>query len=357
MPSDGSQTDSAARILTLNIKQAKSATELLDLLDGVVDDPIFNYFHASAACSNLAERMQTFTPSEKGSSVLPRLAARVRDIVKEGRVGPRTVANVLYYLGKLSDRLEIPQSMLMALVKSLSDKTRGMDSQQLSNSLLACVQLKGVAPQVFTALPELAAQISRKANDMKPQELSNSLWAATRLKDDAPEVLQMVSALVEEIPRNQADFSSQSICNCLEAVVLLQDLVPEVGNALAALPNSKKDFVGFTASRFSTLLPTLQGKSLQFDIPVVVWACCRVNFYHEKLSVSVADRFKSGRDVKTLPDWGLCALLWSCDVLDPQGRFAEFKNALAFERVRRGLSESDVSESALGYFEWNRAKS
>ena len=78
MPSDGSQTDSAARILTLNIKQVKSATELLDLLGGVVDDPIFNYFHASAACSNLAERMQTFTPSEKGSSVLPRLAARYR---------------------------------------------------------------------------------------------------------------------------------------------------------------------------------------------------------------------------------------------------------------------------------------
>ena len=85
-----------------------------------------------------------------------------RDIVKEGRVGPSAVANVLYYLGKLSDRLEIPQSLLMALVKSLSDKARAMDSQQLSNSLLACVQLKGVAPQVFTALPELAAQISRK---------------------------------------------------------------------------------------------------------------------------------------------------------------------------------------------------
>ena len=128
--------------------------------------------------------------------------------------------------------------------------------------------------QVFTALPELAAQISRNANDMKPQELSNSLWAATRLKDDAPEVLQMVPALA----CNQADFSSQSICNCLEAVVLLQDLVPEVGNVLAALPNSKKDFVGFTASSFSTLLPTLKGKPLQFDIPapevVFVFVLC-----------------------------------------------------------------------------------
>ena len=114
--------------------------------------------------------------------------------------------------------------------------------------------------------------------------------------------------------------------------------------------------MGFTATRFSALLPTLKGKSLQFDIPLVVWACARVKLYHEKLLVSVAERLKSGRNLKTLPDWGLCALLWSYDVLDPEGQLAEFKNTLESERVRRGLSDSDVSISALGYFEWNRAK-
>ena len=199
-------------------------------------------------------------------------------------------------------------------------------------------------------------QIQEKANGMIPQEISNSLWAATRLRDDAPEVLEVVPALVEEIPCKQASFDSQAICNCLEALILLRDSVPEVGNFLAALPNSKKDFVGFTASRFSTLLPTLKGKSLQFDIPVVVWACARFKRYHEKLLDSVAQRLKSGRDLKTLPDWGICALLWSYDVLDPNGRFAEFKHVLASERDRRNLSDVDVSESQWGYFDWNRAK-
>ena len=82
----------------------------------------------------------------------------------------------------------------------------------------------------------------------------------------------------------------------------------------------------------------MKGKSLQFDIPLVVWACARVNFYHEALLVSSAvnpyheallvssaQRLKSGRDLKTLNDWGLCALEWSYDVLDHHGRFAEFK--------------------------------
>ena len=44
-----SDSKDAARKLTLQMKEAKSAAELLDLLDGVVEGPIFNYFHASAA--------------------------------------------------------------------------------------------------------------------------------------------------------------------------------------------------------------------------------------------------------------------------------------------------------------------
>ena len=350
--------DAAAKMLTRQMTEAKSATELLNILDGAVVGPIFNYFHASAAYHSLATKWKGgLTPSEKASSVLPRLAARVQKMTEEGQVGPQAVANVLYSLGKLSDDLEVPEGLLTALVKSLGEKARGMNSQGLSNSLWACAKLKSIAPQVFTALRELAAQISIKAKDMIPQALSNSLWAAARLKDSAPEMLEMVPALVEEIPSNQANFSSQDICNCLEALVLLQDSVPEVRSCLAAPPNSKNDFVGFTARRFSTLLPRLHGNDLKFAVPVVVWACARVKLYHEELLVSIAQRFKSGRDLKTLPDWGLCAMLWSFDVLDPDDRFAAFKGTLESERDRRGLSDSDVSASASGYFEWNLAKS
>ena len=356
--SSNDSKDAAAKILTRQMTQAKSATELLNILDGVVEGPMFNYFHASAAYYGLATWKWNggLTPSEKASPVLPRLAARVQKMTKEGQVSPQAVSNVLYSLGKLCGDLEVPDGLLRALVKSLGEKARGMNPQQLSNSLLACVQLKGVAPQLLTVLPELAAQISIKANGMKPQEVSNSLWAATRLKDDAPEVLKMVPALVEEIPRNQADFKSQEICNCLEALVLLQDSVREVKAFLSAALGSKNNFLGVSAHRFSTLLPRLNGKKLGLEMPVMVWACARVNFYHEELLLSVAQHETSDGTLKRLTDWSLCAMLWSYDVLDPDGQFAEFKNALASERVRRELSDSDVSESQSGYFDWNRAK-
>ena len=370
--SSNDSKDAAAKKLTRQMTQAKSATELLYLLDGVVEGPIFNHFHASAAYHSLAtwKRKGGLTPNEKSSPVLPRLAARVNDMTEEGQVEPRTVANVLYSLGKLSDDLYIPEGLLMALVKSLGEKASGMKPQELSNSLLACVPLKRAAPEVLTALPELAAQISIKAKDMDtqhlsnslwafghlkddashedvaklvtallsqiqdkakemipqalsntlwaaahlkdiapdvkeivaaivaqiqdkangmtPQAISNSLWAVTRLKDDAPKVLEMVPALVEEIPRDQADFKPQAICNCLEALVLLRDSVPAVNDFLAAAPGSKTDFLGFAAKRFSTSLPTLKGNDLKLAVPGFVWACARVNFYHEELLVSAA---------------------------------------------------------------------
>ena len=352
--------DAAARKLTSQMKEdVKSAAELLKLLDEVVDGPIFNYFHASAAYHSLATKWRGgLTPSDKASPVLPRLAARVEDMALKGELQPRAVANVVWSLGQLSDFLDVPKGLLMALVKSLGEKAGGMDPQQLSNSLLACLQLKGVAPEVLAALPKLAAQISIKAKDMVPQDLSNNLWAALRLKDSAPAVLEMVPAHLEEIPRNQAGFKAQEICNCLEALVLLQDSVREVNHFLTAALGSKNDFLQVTASRVSTLLPTLKGKDLKLAVPGVVWACARVNFYHEELLVSVADRFlKADGTLEGLTDWGLCALQWSYDVLDPDAQFSQFTNALESERVRRGLSDSDVSESALGIFEWNRAKS
>ena len=176
--------------------------------------------------------------------------------------------------------------------------------------------------------------------------------ASGQLKDDAPEVLQMVPALLEEMPRKQASFIPQQICNCLEAVVILQDSVPAVGDFLAVSPGGTKDFLGFAASRFSTLLPTLKGNDLELAVPSVVWAFAKVNFNHDELLVSVADRLKSDGTLQRLTDWSLCAMLWSYDVLDPEVRFAEFKKALESERVRRKLSDSDVWESQSG----NRAK-
>ena len=237
--SSNDSKDAAARKLTSQMKEdVKSAAELLYLLDGVVDGPIFNYFHASAAYHSLATKWKGgLTPSDKASPVLLRLAARVQDMSLKRQLQPRTVANVLYSLGKLSDDVEVPEGLLMALVKSLDENASGMDSQQLSNSLLAFVGLKGVAPQVLTALPKLAAQISIKAKDMAPQALSNSLWSFAHLKDDAghEDVARIVAALVRQIPVKAEDMIPQALSNTLWAAAQLKDVAPDVKEVVPAI--------------------------------------------------------------------------------------------------------------------------
>ena len=104
--SSNDSKDAAAKILTSQMKEdVQSAAELLHLLDGVVDGPTFNYFHASAAYHSLAtwKRKGDLTRSDKASPVLPRLATRVQDMALKGQLQPRTVANVLYSLGQLSN--------------------------------------------------------------------------------------------------------------------------------------------------------------------------------------------------------------------------------------------------------------
>ena len=102
----GKSSNAAARKLTSQMKEdMKSAAELLYLLDGVVDGPIFNDFHASAAYHSLAtwKRNGGLTPSDTESPVLPRLAARVQDMALKGELEPRAVATVVWSLGQLSD--------------------------------------------------------------------------------------------------------------------------------------------------------------------------------------------------------------------------------------------------------------
>ena len=84
--------DAAARKLTSQMKEdVQSAAELLYLLDGVVDGPIFNHFHASAAYTSLVtwKRKGGLTTSDRASPVLPRLAARVEDMCLKGQLQPR----------------------------------------------------------------------------------------------------------------------------------------------------------------------------------------------------------------------------------------------------------------------------
>ena len=385
-----------ARKLTSGLKKAMFAKNLIDILDGAVDDPIFNFIHASAAYTQLVtfKRRKGLRKRDWDSPVLLRLHARVEDMVLQDQVGTRETANVFWSIAQLSDRFSIPTKLLIALVKSLPAKVKGMDEQNLSNSLWACAKLKEIAPDVLEAVPAIVAQISIIAKDMVPQALSNCLWAAGQLKDEAPGVLEAVPAIVAQISARTPDMDAQGFSNCLlaaaqlrdevpkvleivpptvgkillkingmapqglsnslESLVLLQDSVPEVAGFLAT-GGSMDEILRTAAKRLNTLLPRLRGNDLNMAVSVVIWACAKAEVYDGELLDSAARRLGSSSMLSSVPDFNLCALSWSYQVLDAEDDFTDFRKLLMSEARRRGFSEADVQSCQRGRFRWNQA--
>lgn len=171
-----------------------------------------------------------------------------------------------------------------------------------------------------------------------------------------PKVLDIILAIVGEIPVKSKDMTPQDLSNSLEALILLRDSDPKVNSFLAA-GGSMDDILRSAARRLSTLLPRLRGKDLRFTVPVVVWACAKAEVCHGELLDSVARRLGSRTKLSALPDFGVCALSWSYQVLDTQNDFKDFKQLLISEATsaERWLIEADVQSCELGRFGWKHS--
>ena len=79
--------DRDLRMMTSKIKNSETVGELFDLLDAVVDKPIFNYIHAAVAYTKLRnlEKRDPLGTKEAKSGVLVRLEQRLQGLVAQIR--------------------------------------------------------------------------------------------------------------------------------------------------------------------------------------------------------------------------------------------------------------------------------
>ena len=87
-------------------------------------------------------------------------------------------------------------------------------------------------------------------------------------------------------------------------------------------------------------------------MPVVIWACAKGGVYDGELLGSVARRLSSRTKLSALPDFGVCALSWSYQVLDTDDEFEDFKRLLRSETEKRGFSDGAVQCCQFGRSEW-----
>lgn len=110
------------------------------------------------------------------------------------------------------------------------------------------------------------------------------------------------------------------------------------------------------ANRLMAMLPAMTSAGdLRIAVPTVVWACARLGVQHQLL-LAVAQHMGSKTKVGALSDWGLCALAWSYNTLDPDD-FTDFEEMLLTEINSRKLSDSQVERGQLGSWEWRQQDS
>ena len=104
------------------------------------------------------------------------------------------------------------------------------------------------------------------------------------------------------------------------------------------------------ANRLKEMLPSMTSTSdLHIAVPTVVWACARLGVQHDLL-LAVAQHLGSKTKVSKLPDWGLCVLAWSFQVLELE--LMDFEELLLTEINKRGFTDEKVERSQLGSWEW-----
>ena len=357
-----------ARRLTSVITIANSAEKLMKILNLAMDEPIFNFIHASAAYAQLVtlERWKLLRKRDWDSPVLLRLHTRVENMILNDQWNPQASANVLWSITQLSDRFSIPSQLLAALVKSVPTKVKDMNAQGISKIFWASAKAKDVAPVMLEMVPSIVAQIPKRAKDMGAQALSNCLFACALLKDEVPKVLDSLPAVVGEIPAKFKNMTPQEMSNSLEALVLLHDSIPDEGSG-SWTDDSLENIVRCAARRFKRLLPRLRGKDFTIAVPVAIWACARLRLYDEEFLASVAEHFTMffaaahfgsyEQQVSTrLPNFSLCALSWSYQVFSAQNDFHGFDKLLMSEVRERGFNEADVQRCQRGHLRWNHAK-
>merc|ERR1712129_144786 len=88
---------------------------------------------------------------------------------------------------------------------------------------------------------------------------------------------------------------------------------------------------------------SVHGKPADLDLPQIACSFAKVKMCHGRMLDAIAMRMLPR--VRQINDWGLCALKWSYDTLDNDGRFLDFRGELQKEATKRSFSASDVASS------------
>lgn len=364
------------------IRDAKSAKEVISLLEPEMNGFLLNRHHVTYALQTIAKTKDSITDEVRDHQVIADLVEEVIDMIATQNIVPDQVAKIFFAWVTLKDHIPEISELQPILLGAAEEHVPRMTAQHKQTMLKACAMGKLQRQDMDRFLPSLASGLVEQAEDFMEANIPNILWCAAKLQGRmAPKSAAAVKDLIEvftsivevwldEIEPSKLATIVWSIgkgqVNLDVAKPVLEQVVAKLGpletvpphslgmicTGLAALQWAPEGFMARMSDAIVKAAPTWSSTVVEGQLPLFAWAFAKLGVKDKALLQFVAD--KSVAIVPELVEWRLCSLAWVYTEVCADTDFSQFQKTLKAELARREISEERMLEAELGFEAWLR---
>lgn len=282
------------RLLTSFITKAKSAEEVLDLVEE--HGEAFNWVHTTTSLFELAyKHRKGFTPTMAESELCHKLVERHAQMLRSGE----------------------------------------MDARCLSNSALAMARLANLVPSLKELVPDLVDALRPYLGSLNAQAISTIAWGLAQLEHGDKEVMIALGkeALLEE---NIDQFTDAGVAN--------------LAWALARSGVGSKDVMLTLAKKAVRLQKEKQATGR--GLAVVLIACMERDVIHKSLFIALQEKMYNMRKIREASRWMVCVILKAFRNYYDEVAKPSFKKKLSTRKEELCITEEEVDRNLLDPATW-----
>lgn len=413
-----SKPEAQARDLTIRIVEARTAGELLKIVDKYMEDKYFNEIHLAVAFTKLA-RVRVDEETLK-SKVVIRMVRMFKDLLKAESLGPRSFATVFWALGQLGELpgLTDERSREM-LINGLVYQSLQFGPQETATCILAVTRIELTPRELRKAMRPMLQSAMKFRDAFNANQMANILQAGGKLANSSM-LLPLFRALEPHVEAAAKNMDGQHLSTVLHSMVTLKregrelrrcgedivaKLIPAVlRNASSLKPIELSNIIWAcgnmnftTATNAAPRVANLALRKIREMTPQQIANSCwglalcqaapkdflgevaqelsreafkwprrsrafdlpQIALAYAKLRQPNVDLLRSvARTCETMlldvKDWGICALAWTFERLDDRKLFQDFLFRVYSEVKRRRLTVQDIKRSVAGPAGWKR---
>lgn len=301
---------------------------------GEILKPDFSIMHAAKAVRLLPKCSFASMPPDE--PVFASLMKRTRELLSEGGSIEQQVGEMLRATAALRDDLpQLQEELLPSLVPLIPGTMGHMNAADLSNLVLAGVNLRDTVPGFWSSLAAQIDVLTEKAAGVPSRALVDLVAALGSVPAGDGKLGRLVAALRQQTLGRLHGFK-----------------LPELGKLLwgfGAHDAVDAELQAEVTAMVAEKAPKLWNRR-DIDPELMRIACVYAKLgIRDIVLLKVIARRALQEHLATLSTWGIAALAWSyAELAEPEDGLSDFRRHLGREVALRGLGEEHIRQSRLG---------